>query len=300
MTLTICRPVPRSVASCAGASASCIASDRPRRERHLLLTHGIYGSGSNWRGIARKVVAARPDWGVVLVDLRQHGRSEPGDAAAHARRVRRRHPCARRRDAGDRGARGSQLRRQGRCSRRARSCRRRCSRRGCSTRARARAPVPTSRSRQQRRARARADGAPAEDVGEARRLRRSGRRRRPRARARAVARDERRAGSGGALTLRLDLAALRAMLDRLLRADLWPIALDPALPGELEVVIARALGHAVDAADRARLAQRAAARSRPHVDAGHWLHIEAPATVVSYSSPSCQRRCAEPRVISRS
>jgi pimeloyl-ACP methyl ester carboxylesterase len=45
----------------------------------LALTHGIYGAGSNWRSIARKVTEQRPEWGIVLVDLRQHGRSEPGE-----------------------------------------------------------------------------------------------------------------------------------------------------------------------------------------------------------------------------
>lgn len=46
--------------------------------RWLALTHGIYGAGSNWRSIARKLTEQRPEWGVVLVDLRQHGRSDPG------------------------------------------------------------------------------------------------------------------------------------------------------------------------------------------------------------------------------
>lgn len=54
----------------------------------LLLTHGIYGSGGNWRSIARKVQRARPELGCVLVDLRNHGRSEapppPHDLAACA------------------------------------------------------------------------------------------------------------------------------------------------------------------------------------------------------------------------
>ena len=45
----------------------------------LLMTHGMFGSGGNWRSIARKVVDQRRDWGAVLVDLRQHGRSEPGE-----------------------------------------------------------------------------------------------------------------------------------------------------------------------------------------------------------------------------
>ena len=43
------------------------------------LLHGILGSGGNWRGIARKLTERRPEWGVMLVDLRQHGRSEHGE-----------------------------------------------------------------------------------------------------------------------------------------------------------------------------------------------------------------------------
>src|SRR4051812_7754159 len=42
------------------------------------MTHGIFGAGSNWRGIARKINERRPEWGIVLVDLRLHGRSEAG------------------------------------------------------------------------------------------------------------------------------------------------------------------------------------------------------------------------------
>jgi pimeloyl-ACP methyl ester carboxylesterase len=41
-----------------------------------ILTHGIFGSGGNWRTIARRLVERRPDWGAVLVDLRMHGRSQ--------------------------------------------------------------------------------------------------------------------------------------------------------------------------------------------------------------------------------
>lgn len=43
--------------------------------RRLLLLHGIYGAGRNWRTVARRLVNARPGWGVTLVDLRAHGRS---------------------------------------------------------------------------------------------------------------------------------------------------------------------------------------------------------------------------------
>ncbi len=43
--------------------------------RWLLVLHGIFGSGRNWGTIARRLVEARPEWGCVLVDLRNHGAS---------------------------------------------------------------------------------------------------------------------------------------------------------------------------------------------------------------------------------
>lgn len=39
------------------------------------LLHGILGSGQNLRTVARRLSAARPDWGFVLPDLRNHGES---------------------------------------------------------------------------------------------------------------------------------------------------------------------------------------------------------------------------------
>ena len=44
--------------------------------RTAFILHGIYGSGRNWRSFARALAAERPDWRVVLVDLRNHGRSQ--------------------------------------------------------------------------------------------------------------------------------------------------------------------------------------------------------------------------------
>lgn len=41
----------------------------------LAVLHGIYGAGRNWGSVARKLVEARPEWGALLVDLRQHGDS---------------------------------------------------------------------------------------------------------------------------------------------------------------------------------------------------------------------------------
>jgi len=43
--------------------------------RSFLFLHGILGSGSNLRSLARRVIARDPSWQAVLVDLRGHGRS---------------------------------------------------------------------------------------------------------------------------------------------------------------------------------------------------------------------------------
>jgi esterase len=42
----------------------------------MLVIHGLFGSGQNWRSFARRVTGQRPEWGIVLVDLREHGRSQ--------------------------------------------------------------------------------------------------------------------------------------------------------------------------------------------------------------------------------
>ena len=41
----------------------------------MLFLHGILGTRANWRRIARRFVEARPDWGAILIDLREHGDS---------------------------------------------------------------------------------------------------------------------------------------------------------------------------------------------------------------------------------
>jgi pimeloyl-ACP methyl ester carboxylesterase len=48
----------------------------------VVFLHGILGSGANWRTFARQLVAARPEWGALLVDLRLHGESQ-GFAPPH-------------------------------------------------------------------------------------------------------------------------------------------------------------------------------------------------------------------------
>lgn len=42
----------------------------------LVVLHGFFGAGRNWTTVARALTTVRPDWGVVLVDLRLHGASQ--------------------------------------------------------------------------------------------------------------------------------------------------------------------------------------------------------------------------------
>ena len=51
--------------------------------RWMLFLHGILGSGANWRTFAKQIVAAKPEWGAVLVDLRLHGESQQGFPPPH-------------------------------------------------------------------------------------------------------------------------------------------------------------------------------------------------------------------------
>lgn len=48
-------------------------------DRWMYLLHGIYGAGRNWWTVARRLAERRPRWGLVLVDLRMHGRSRGFD-----------------------------------------------------------------------------------------------------------------------------------------------------------------------------------------------------------------------------
>ena len=78
--------------------------------------------------------------------------------------------------------------------------------------------------------------------------------------------------------LRLDLTAIRALLDDYFARDLWPVVETP--PGAMHVHLIIATRSTVfDAADRDRAERAAAASDRVHVhtlDAGHWAHVEAP------------------------
>jgi pimeloyl-ACP methyl ester carboxylesterase len=256
-----------------------VAGDAPRA--WALWTHGIYGSGGNWRTIARQVVARRPEWGVVLVDLRQHGRSEPGDPP---------HTIAA--CAGDLAALAGELTAAGRPVAAALGhsfggkvvLALRPSLRPRSTWVLDSTPSarPGEWDAPDNSVREVWDSMGALDRSWARRddfVAAMVARGHPLALAQWVAMNLV-SGEDG-YRLRLDLAAVRALLADYYVVDLWPAIEDPALPGDLHVVVA-GRSSTVSVADRTRLAGLAAA-GQVHVDtldAGHWLHMEAPAAVI--------------------
>src|SRR5690554_3592287 len=52
-----------------------VTADATEPTSWIVVLHGIYGAGRNWSSLMRRVVRARPEWGAVLVDLREHGGS---------------------------------------------------------------------------------------------------------------------------------------------------------------------------------------------------------------------------------
>ena len=245
---------------------------RGEPQRWLLLTHGIYGAGSNWRGIARKLVERRAEWGVMLVDLRLHGRSEAGEPPHTVQ------ACAedlRALITGEVAAiAGHSF--------------------GGKVVLAARALAPATVLQtwmfdSSPSARAPEDSSVMRVLELMERLPRTWQKRDDFVAA-VVAEGHEVAlaqwlamnlvpDASGALVNRLDLPAMRSLLDSYYATDLWDVAFDSALPGSLELVIADR-SHTVSDADRARLATAPPHVHVHHIDAGHWLHIEAPASVV--------------------
>lgn len=238
--------------------------------RWLIALHGILGSGGNWRGIARKLTDRRPDWGVLLVDLRQHGRSEhgtgPHTVAACADDV---HALVL--EHGGVGAiAGHSFGGKVALATRALGGIGQTWMFDASPGAR---PDRTS------------DVTDLIDLME--RLPKTWPKREAFVDAVVAAGHAKPlaqwlamnvVADGDAYVNRLDLTAIRAMIADYLADDLWPTALDPAL-GPLELVIATR-SDVVNAADRARVTP-----PPPHihvdlVEAGHWLHIDAPDAIV--------------------
>ncbi len=59
-----------------------LTSEGATPARFAYFLHGIFGSGRNWAGVARRLVRECPNLGVRLIDLRQHGSSQ-GFAPPH-------------------------------------------------------------------------------------------------------------------------------------------------------------------------------------------------------------------------
>jgi pimeloyl-ACP methyl ester carboxylesterase len=263
--------------------------------RWLAMTHGIYGSGGNWRSIARKIVERRREWGAVLIDLRGHGRSERGappytiDACAGDV-----HVCLE--ELADEGARVDAIAGHsfgGKVVLAVRAAARDA--RLAQTWVLDSTPSPRpgmwdrpdndvrtvwTAMRELPRAWPRREDFVAAIVARGHHVQLA----QWLAMNLAPARAEGGRGGSGGFELALDLDAVKAMLADYYAVDLWPSIEDAALPGEVRFLIAER-SDTVSADDRARLARLSAApSSRVHTDviagAGHWLHIDAPAAVV--------------------
>ncbi len=249
--------------------------------RWLVVLHGILGSGGNWRGIARQLVERRPAWGVQLVDLRQHGQSERGEpphtVAACAEDVR----ALAAELGGVAAIAGHSF--GGKVA--------------LATRAlRPRGLLQTWMFDSSPGARPDRAGDSSEIVAQLlalmERLPRTWPRREafvaavvaaghPKPLAQWLAMNVVPApgdAPGAGYALRLDLAAIREMVADYLVEDLWASALDPAL-GALELVIATR-SDVVGPADRARVTPPPAHVHVELVEAGHWLHVDAPEAII--------------------
>lgn len=240
----------------------------------FLLTHGIFGAGSNWRGIARKVTERRPDWGIVLVDLRQHGRSEPGTpphtveaCAEDLRALIADLPDVR--AIGGHSFGGKVVMATRAIVRVAQTWVL-----DSSPGVRDLAADPNSAVavlellERLPRTWASRDAFIAAVVAGGHSL----------ALAQWLGMNVVPGPDGSAYMLRLDTVALRAMIDDYCALDLWGSLFDPTR-GEVQMVVAEA-SETVSAADRARLLQAPPHIHTHMIPAGHWLHIEAPAAVV--------------------
>jgi pimeloyl-ACP methyl ester carboxylesterase len=258
-----------------------------------LMTHGIFGSGGNWRSIARKLVERRPGWGAVLVDLRAHGRSEVGDP-----------PHTLTAAAEDLRALDRVLAEQGRPVRAAIGhsfggkvvlALRALTSHGVSTVR----PIDLLQTWVLDASPSARPDALADGDNSVRRVLEILEQLPPQHATRdafvdaVVGAGQTMAlaqwlamnleTSGSAFRLRLDLPVIRQLLDDYYQRDLWNAVEDPAMPGELHVVYAgrsTVLGHD----DRERLAahQQKTGLTSVHLiaDAGHWMHIDAPDAVV--------------------
>ncbi len=255
-------------------------------ERSMLFLHGILGSGANWRSFARRLVsekkAEKNDWRAVLVDLRMHGASQDfspphtlaacaedlraledsigpfdgvighsfgGKVALELVRVRHEMKVAWILDSSP-GARPD--------------------RRGSESTVHIVKMLDTLPERFDSRE---AFVEYVEKQGAARSI------------AMWLAMNVRPAPDGNGYVMRVDVAALRALLDDYFMRDEWPVLEDGARMTKVHVV-AGENSHVLDTGERARALRESVAHPDTtwfHVlpNAGHWLHVDQPDALFS-------------------
>ncbi len=265
-----------------------VEADGSSPSKTMLFLHGILGSGSNWRTFARQVVAVRPEWRAVLVDLRKHGGSQDfapphtlpacvGDLVALEREIGPVH-----------GVLGHSF--GGKVALEYVFAKKdlevawiidstpgaRPDRRGSEETVQVVKMLDTVPERFPTR----------EDFVEY--VQKQGA---ERSIAMWLAMNMRAAPDGNGYAMRVDLPAMRALLDDYFARDLWPVLEDPARATKVHLV-AGGRSHVLDAGERAlalRVANGAPDWTWLHVipTAGHWVHVDAPAEllelVVHYS-----------------
>ncbi|HEY1954929.1 MAG TPA: alpha/beta hydrolase [Polyangiaceae bacterium] len=254
-----------------------VEAEAPGAQRTMLFLHGILGSGANWRTFAKQFVAVRPSWRAVLVDLRKHGGSQDF-APPHNLRACVDDLLALEREIGPaHGVLGHSF--GGKVALEYLFARKdlevawivdsapgaRPDRRGSETTTRIVTMLDTLPERFATRE---AFIDYVQRQGNERSI------------AMWLAMNVRPAPDGNGYTMRVDVAAMRALLDDYFARDAWPILEDPARTTKVHLV-AGGLSKVLDTGERAmaqRLATGSPGRSWLHVipAAGHWVHVDAP------------------------
>ena len=241
--------------------------------RWMFVLHGILGSGTNLRSLAKRLAAAFPEWGFILPDLRMHGLSQeappPHTLAAAADDLVRLEDYLDLPVAGVLGhSFGGKValayldRHPDRLDQAwildaSPSARPRGERAGATA-----AIVAMLGAMPQPLASRESFLAIVAEHGH------------PRGIAEWLAMNLRRSDDG--FRLRLDLDAIRALLDDYFAVDLWHVLQEGRRARELHMVLGEA-SDALDPADRARLAALGS-KVATHIleGAGHWVHVDAP------------------------
>jgi esterase len=243
----------------------------------MAFLHGILGSGSNWRTFAKRFVAAKPDWRAVLIDLRKHGASQdfppPHTLAACAADLAALEAQIGRFDGVLGHSFGGKVALEHVFGRKDLDVAwildsapgARPDRRGSESTVQIVKMIGSLPERFETRD---AFVAYVEQQGVERSM------------AMWLAMNVRQADDGDGYVMRVDVPALRALLDDYFARDLWSVLEDPSRTAKVHLVVG-GKSNVLDTGERAR-AQRVAVQwpdtSWLHVvpNAGHWIHVDAP------------------------